>query len=48
VTVSWRVVDAMADGKNAEAWELLPLGEPPFNYERWKARRRRRDEARRT
>lgn len=24
--------------KNAEAWELLPLGDPPWNYERWKAR----------
>jgi hypothetical protein len=34
-----------SDRKNAEAWELLPLGEPPFNYERWKARPRRRDGA---
>lgn len=36
-----------SDRKNAEAWELLPLGDPPFNYERWKARqaRRRRPEA---
>jgi hypothetical protein len=31
-----------SDRKNAEAWELLPLGDPPWNYERWKARQARR------
>jgi hypothetical protein len=30
-----------SDRKNAEAWELLPLGDPPWNYERWKARTER-------
>lgn len=30
-----------SDRKNAEAWELLPLGDPPFNYKRWKARQAR-------
>ena len=27
-----------SDRKNAEAWDLLPLGNPPWNYERWKPR----------
>jgi hypothetical protein len=27
-----------SDRKNAEAWDLLPLGDPPWNYEGWKAR----------
>jgi hypothetical protein len=31
-----------SDRKNAEAWELVPLGDPPWNYERWKARQGRR------
>ena len=31
-----------SDRKNAEAWELLPLGDPPWNYERGKARAARR------
>jgi len=30
-----------SDRKNAEAWQLLPLGDPPWNYERWKAREAR-------
>jgi internalin A len=31
-----------SDRKNAEAWELVPLGDPPWNYERWKARQAKR------
>jgi hypothetical protein len=31
-----------SDRKNAEAWEILPQGDPPWNYERWKARQARR------
>lgn len=34
-----------SDRKNAEAWELLPLGDPPWNYGRWKARQARDDPA---
>ncbi len=31
-----------SDRKNAEAWDLLPLGPKPFNYDAAKARRDRR------
>jgi internalin A len=29
--------------KNAEAWDLLPLGDPPYDYERIKAREAKRE-----
>ena len=31
-----------SERKNAEAWELLPLGPKPFNYDAYKARQARR------
>jgi hypothetical protein len=27
-----------SDRKDVEAWELLPFGDPPLNYERWRTR----------
>jgi hypothetical protein len=34
--------DGGSDRMNAEAWDLLPLGDRPFNYDAYKARLARR------